>query len=143
IAETAARGETVRVDDDPEVLKKRLAAYRAQTAPLVTYYTKKGALKTVDGMAAIPEVTAAIGNCLEGPANPPPGARRRKAGPKPSAGGKRRATRRTKRTADRARRSAAKAATKGSKAARSRPAGARRKRRKIIKKAGRKAFRRG
>src|SRR5947209_13963045 len=40
IGETAARGETVRPDDDPEVLKKRLVAYRAQTAPLVTYYSK-------------------------------------------------------------------------------------------------------
>ena len=39
-------------------------AYRAQTAPLVAYYRGKGALKTVDGMAPIDEVTAAIGRAL-------------------------------------------------------------------------------
>ena len=33
-----ASGEPLRPDDNPEVLKKRLAAYRAQTAPLVAYY---------------------------------------------------------------------------------------------------------
>jgi len=65
IAQTASRGETVRADDDPEVLKKRLAAYRQQTAPLVEYYRKKGALRTVDGMAAIPAVAAAIDRCLD------------------------------------------------------------------------------
>ena len=51
-------------DDNPEVLKQRLAAYRAQTAPLVAYYRGKGALRTVDGMASIGEVTAAIGRAL-------------------------------------------------------------------------------
>ena len=34
VAEMVARGERVRADDNPEVLKGRLAAYRAQTAPL-------------------------------------------------------------------------------------------------------------
>ena len=53
----AARGEPVRADDNPEVLKKRLDAYRAQTAPLVDYYRRQGLLKTVDGMAAIADVT--------------------------------------------------------------------------------------
>src|SRR5436189_6090303 len=38
IAETKARGETLRADDDPEVLHRRLLAYRDQTAPLATYY---------------------------------------------------------------------------------------------------------
>ena len=59
-----ARGETLRADDNPEVLKKRLTAYRAQTAPLVDYYRGKGALRTVDGMAPIDDVTAAIGRAL-------------------------------------------------------------------------------
>ena len=35
VAEMTARGEKVRADDNPEVLKGRLVAYRAQTAPLV------------------------------------------------------------------------------------------------------------
>ena len=55
-----ARGEPLRADDNPDVLKGRLAAYRAQTAPLIDYYAAKGMLKSVDGMAPIEEVTAAI-----------------------------------------------------------------------------------
>ncbi|MDP2411950.1 MAG: adenylate kinase [Pseudolabrys sp.] len=64
VAETAARGETVRADDKPEVLKGRLGAYRTQTAPLIDYYGKKGTLKSVDGMAPIDEVTAALDRIL-------------------------------------------------------------------------------
>ncbi len=60
IAETLARGETLRDDDDPEVLHRRLAAYREQTAPLIAYYQLQGVLRTVNGMAPIPEVTQAI-----------------------------------------------------------------------------------
>jgi adenylate kinase len=58
------RGEPLRADDNPEILKQRLAAYEAQTAPLVSYYKGKGALRTVDGMASISDVTAAIGRAL-------------------------------------------------------------------------------
>jgi len=54
----------LRADDNPEVLQQRLAAYRAQTAPLIAYYAGKGQLKTVNGMASIDEVTAAIGREL-------------------------------------------------------------------------------
>lgn len=64
VAEMTARGEAVRADDNAEALKKRLDAYRAQTAPLVAYYAAKGQLRTVDGMAPIEEVTAAIGRAL-------------------------------------------------------------------------------
>jgi adenylate kinase len=60
IAEMRARGETLRDDDDPQVLHRRLAAYREQTAPLVAYYSLQGVLHTVNGMAPIPEVTEAI-----------------------------------------------------------------------------------
>jgi adenylate kinase len=60
IAETLARGEALRKDDDPEVLKTRLAAYRRQTAPLIDFYQAKGLLHGVDGMAPIDVVTAAI-----------------------------------------------------------------------------------
>jgi adenylate kinase len=65
IAEMTARGEPLRPDDTPETLKKRLDAYRAQTAPLIGYYASKGALKTVDGMAPIEKVSAAIAAILE------------------------------------------------------------------------------
>ncbi len=60
IAETRARGEMLRADDDPEILKSRVAAYRAQTAPLSDHYRRKGMLRTVDGMQAIDTVAAAI-----------------------------------------------------------------------------------
>ena len=58
------RGEALRADDNPEVLKQRLTAYQAQTAPLVDYYRRQGSLRTVDGMASISEVGAAIGRAL-------------------------------------------------------------------------------
>jgi adenylate kinase len=64
-AEAAARGEPLRADDNADALKTRLQAYRRQTAPLVAHYAKKGSLKTVDGMAPIPAVTAAIESALE------------------------------------------------------------------------------
>jgi adenylate kinase len=60
IAETLARGEPLRKDDDPDVLKTRLEAYRRQTAPLIDYYREKGMLRGVDGMASVEEVAAAI-----------------------------------------------------------------------------------
>ena len=64
IGQMQARGEPVRADDKPEVLKQRLVAYRAQTAPLIDYYGKKGLLKSVDGMPPIGEVSEAIGRLL-------------------------------------------------------------------------------
>lgn len=67
VAEMAARGERVRADDNPEVLKGRLGAFRAQTAPLVGHYAAKGMLKSVDGMAPIDEVAAAIDRHLTPP----------------------------------------------------------------------------
>jgi adenylate kinase len=64
VAEMKARGQPVRADDNAESLKSRLAAYRSQTAPLTEHYRRKGLLRTVDGMAPIGEVTAAIGRLL-------------------------------------------------------------------------------
>src|SRR6476620_9310623 len=60
IKQTLARGEPLRKDDDPEVLKTRLEAYRRQTAPLIYHYKEKGVLRPVDGMAPVDEVTTAI-----------------------------------------------------------------------------------
>ncbi|HTS39620.1 MAG TPA: adenylate kinase [Xanthobacteraceae bacterium] len=64
IAQMRERGEAVRNDDNPEILHQRLEAYRAQTAPLIAHYSATGMLKSVDGMASIDEVTAAIGRAL-------------------------------------------------------------------------------
>jgi adenylate kinase len=63
-AETRARGEEVRLDDTPEVLTKRLAAYRSQTEPLIHYYSERRKLLTVDGMMTIEEVTREINRIL-------------------------------------------------------------------------------
>jgi adenylate kinase len=63
-AETRARGEEVRIDDTSEVLIKRLAAYRAQTEPLIHYYSERRKLLTVDGMMTIEAVTREIGRIL-------------------------------------------------------------------------------
>jgi len=70
VADMTARGEKVRADDKPEVLKGRLVAYRAQTAPLADYYAGKGMLKSVDGMAPVDEVTAAIDRLVGPTAGP-------------------------------------------------------------------------
>ena len=66
IAEMKARGEALREDDDPEVLRRRLLAYRDQTAPLVAYYQLQSVLRSVDGMASIPDVSSAIDRVLRG-----------------------------------------------------------------------------
>ena len=55
-----------RADDNVEALKKRLAVYREQTAPLIEFYKGRGALKTVDGMASIDEVSREIQTVLGG-----------------------------------------------------------------------------
>jgi len=57
VRETAAAGGTIRADDNPDTLKKRIAVYREQTQPIVPYYAKAGRLKSVDGMAPIDDVT--------------------------------------------------------------------------------------
>jgi len=62
--ESEARGEPVRKDDNPDVFKTRLEAYRSQTAPLSAYYERTGMLKTVDGMKPIDEVTQAVKEIL-------------------------------------------------------------------------------
>ena len=64
VAELTAKGVPVRPDDNPEALKIRIEAYRKQTAPLVEYYRQKRVLHSVDGMAPVGEVKAAIGRVL-------------------------------------------------------------------------------
>lgn len=65
VADTQARGEPVRKDDNPEAFKTRLVAYRQQTAPLSDYYARRGMLKVTDGMRPIDEVTEALFGMLD------------------------------------------------------------------------------
>ncbi len=57
-----------RADDNEETVRSRLAVYHRQTAPLLPYYASRGILATVDGMAAIDEVTDQIFAALPAPA---------------------------------------------------------------------------
>jgi adenylate kinase len=70
IAEMKARGESLRPDDNPDVLHRRLVAYREQTAPLIAYYRQHGMLHSVDGMAAVDVVGAIIERVLGAAAKP-------------------------------------------------------------------------
>ena len=54
-----------RADDNRETVVTRLAAYHAQTAPLLPYYRARGVLREVDGMVAIDEVSRQIGRVLD------------------------------------------------------------------------------
>jgi adenylate kinase len=54
-----------RADDNEATVRQRLVAYNADTAPLIAYYSERGKLKTVDGMAPIDEVSRAIDRALE------------------------------------------------------------------------------
>ena len=53
-----------RSDDNAETLRKRLAVYHENTAPLLPYYREKGVLRSVDGMGSIEAVATQIDNLL-------------------------------------------------------------------------------
>ena len=56
--------EEGRADDNPESYKVRLAAYNAQTAPLLPYYAAQGKLYEIDGMGAVDDIAARIEQVL-------------------------------------------------------------------------------
>ncbi len=62
--EARAAGQPVRKDDNAEVYADRLRAYYKSTAPLIGYYHAKGKLKSIDGMAAMGQVTDEIEKIL-------------------------------------------------------------------------------
>jgi adenylate kinase len=49
-----------RADDNPESVRKRLAIYNEQTAPVVEYYRQHGMLTVVDGVGTLDEVFTRI-----------------------------------------------------------------------------------
>lgn len=49
-----------RVDDNADTVRTRFAAYRNQTAPILPYYRQRGLLRSVNGMADMDAVAAAI-----------------------------------------------------------------------------------
>jgi adenylate kinase len=114
IDEMKRRGEAIRADDNPEVLKQRLAAYEAQTAPLVDYYRGQGSLRTVDGMASISDVGVAIGKALADAKFRPVPARKPASGARKAASGGKAAAGKTAKPAGKVK-AARKAATKAAK----------------------------
>jgi adenylate kinase len=62
-----------RADDTPATVKRRLAAYNAQTAPILPYYRATGLLRAVDGMAEPEAIAQAIAQEIERLPNEAPG----------------------------------------------------------------------
>lgn len=57
-----------RPDDTAEIVEARLAAYHAETEPLLPYYREQGILRTVDGMTGVTSVSRQIDAILKGDA---------------------------------------------------------------------------
>jgi adenylate kinase len=55
-----------RSDDQEDAIKTRLESYRAQTAPLIDYYSAKSVLKPVNGVGSLDEITDRIMSVLNG-----------------------------------------------------------------------------
>ncbi|MDE3101963.1 MAG: adenylate kinase [Chloroflexota bacterium] len=49
-----------RVDDSPEVIRRRLRVYEEQTKPVVDFYEKRGLLRCVDGVGDVQEIAARL-----------------------------------------------------------------------------------
>lgn len=54
-----------RADDRAETVAARLAAYHAQTAPLIAYYDRRDVLEHIDAMAPIGDVAATLTRVVE------------------------------------------------------------------------------
>ena len=54
-----------RADDRTDIAKERLRVYRAETAPLVDYYRKRGVLRSIDGVGSVDEIAARIDAALQ------------------------------------------------------------------------------
>lgn len=55
---------TIRDDDKPETVQKRLTVYHDQTQPLIDYYKKAGILHSVDGTKSLDDVFADVVSIL-------------------------------------------------------------------------------
>jgi adenylate kinase len=53
-----------RADDNAETVRARLAAYHAQTAPLIAYYDGRGVLERIDAMGDIATVAGALSSIV-------------------------------------------------------------------------------
>jgi adenylate kinase len=55
---------TIRADDAPETVKKRLETYHKETEPLKAFYAERGKLRLVDNQPSIEATTEAIRSVL-------------------------------------------------------------------------------
>lgn len=53
-----------RADDRAETVAARLAAYHAETAPLIAHYDRQGVLARIDAMGSIAGIAAALGQVV-------------------------------------------------------------------------------
>ena len=53
-----------RADDNPDTVRKRLAIYAEQTAPVADFYATRGTLQVIDGVGELDEVSARIRDAL-------------------------------------------------------------------------------
>lgn len=60
-AETSGRTD----DADPEVIKKRIAVYQRETAPVADYYRRQNKYKGVDGTGSIDEISQRLYRAIE------------------------------------------------------------------------------
>ena len=60
IENRAAESSAARSDDNADTLRKRLAVYHENTAPLLPYYETQGLLRSVDGMASVEDVASHV-----------------------------------------------------------------------------------
>ncbi len=56
---------TVRPDDEPETIRKRLSVYREQSAPLIARYRARGVVRTVESTAPLKDVVESIARFSE------------------------------------------------------------------------------
>ena len=54
-----------RADDNPDTVRKRLAIYAEQTAPVAEFYAKRGKLQVVDGVGELADVTLRVKRALQ------------------------------------------------------------------------------
>jgi len=55
-----------RADDTEEAVRTRLAAYHAQTAPIIPHYSAQGVVRVLDGVGTPDEVTERLMAALQG-----------------------------------------------------------------------------
>ena len=65
VCDECGAGLTIRDDDKPETVQKRLDVYHDQTQPLIDFYKKKGVLHAVDGTLDAADVFESIREILK------------------------------------------------------------------------------